>query len=109
MPDDEKSVFNEGDSVHGPYREPLDRWHHLPEWKRQWFEDLSARDIDLLFPRDRKELDEWMEDRAYLRSLRNKSGKVVQYGLTAAVSIIVMAIASSIWLGIQSSLGLGRH
>ena len=30
---------------HGPIGNPIDRWAHLPEWKRQWFEDKSRDDL----------------------------------------------------------------
>lgn len=34
---------------HGPMSAPvMDRWRHLPEWKRRWFEEQSLETLELV-------------------------------------------------------------
>lgn len=32
-------------SPHGPFRNPVDRFAHLSDWKREWLEGLSRDDL----------------------------------------------------------------
>jgi hypothetical protein len=114
---------------HGPLSNPIDRYLHLPEytrrfmeqlrenevdalsdfahlpaWKRKWFGDLSQRDVEIIFPSTPAELEEWMKDRTHGRNRRRAWDKVGQLIGTSAVSLIVMAIAGALWLGIKGSL-----
>lgn len=89
-----------------PYRytNPLDQWRQLPEWKRVWFERLSQRDLEMIFPSDQANLDEWMLDRAHTRGARKFYAKVGQLGLTAIVSVLAMGLMSLLWLGFLSKV-----
>lgn len=34
--------------MYGPMQVPFERWRHLPDWKRKWFEDRSREELDLM-------------------------------------------------------------
>jgi hypothetical protein len=87
------------------YTSPLDQWRQLPEWKRLWFENLSQRDLEAIFPTDQKNLDEWFRNRSWVANRRKFWDKLWQVALTASVGIAATAIASVIFMGIKAGLG----
>lgn len=115
---------------HGPIGNPVDRYLHLPEftrrfleqlreeevsglndfarmseWKRQWFANLSQRNLEQIFPSSQTELDEWESNRNFVNNMRAMKGAVGRLFATAFVSAITLAVLGAIWLGIQTNLG----